>query len=124
MIVCQLSPTDLVFPVLIKLAKNGVITLWMTRIFPLQLSMVIGGTVVMGPYSELMSSFPKFLATTLWQGFLRPVDMRIEVGKLGADLIVYGQLFHLTLNLAMVYYCMNFVIAFLNEAHSRALVRN
>ena len=76
----------------------------------------------MGPYSELMSNFGTFLTTAVWQGFLRPVDMRREIDKLGEDLQTYAKLFHLTLNLIMVYYCMNFFIAFLNEAHLRAQV--
>ena len=107
---------------MIKMVKQEVILLWLTRILPIQLSLIIGGVVVIGPYSAMMQDFGTFLSTATWQGFLRPVDMRVEIEKLGSDLIVYGQLFHLTLNLMMVYYCMNFFIAFLNEAHNRALV--
>ena len=104
------------------MVKKEVIWLWLTRILPLQLSLIIGGVVVIGPYSAMMQDFGTFLATASWQGFLRPVDMRVEIEKLGSDLMIYGQLFHLTLNLMMVYYCMNFFIAFLNEAHNKALV--
>ena len=107
---------------MIKMVKKEVILLWLTRILPLQLSLIIGGVVVIGPYSAMMQDFGTFLATASWQGFLRPVDMRVEIEKLGSDLMIYGQLFHLTLNLMMVYYCMNFFIAFLNEAHNKALV--
>ena len=34
----------------------------------------------------MMSNFWSFFATTLWQGFLRPIDMRIEVEKLDSGL--------------------------------------
>ena len=33
-----------------------------------------------------MSNFWSFFGTTLWQGFLRPIDMRIEVEKLDSGL--------------------------------------
>ena len=103
----------------------------------------------------MMKDITSFLPVVLWQGFLRPIDLRIEIETFNEDLQVqgssqylkfrpeeqglnsvkltvttyfgarnslkvYGKLFHLTLNLLMVYFCMNFIISFITEAHGTA----
>ena len=73
-------------------------------------------------FSNMMKSFWSFFMVVLWQGYLRPVDMRQEIDKMNGNLQVYGKLFHLLLNLMMVYFCMNLFISFINEAHAVALV--
>ena len=70
----------------------------------------------------MMTDFGRFFQMLLWQSYLRPVDLRNEMDKMNSDLQLYGKFFNLILNLMMVFFCMNFFISFINDAHAIALV--
>ena len=111
-----------VFPMLMRMVKSPMINLFVLIILPIQIGMAIGGVIVFGDGSYMMKRFTDFFVVVLWQGYLRPVDLREEIDKMNPDLQVWGQLFHLTLNLMMVFFAMNFLISFINDAHLLALV--
>ena len=111
-----------VFPMLIRMVKSPMVNLFVLIILPIQIGMAIGGVIVFGDGSYMMRRFFDFFVVVLWQGYLRPVDLREEIDKMNPDLQVWGKLFHLTLNLMMVFFAMNFLISFINDAHLLALV--
>ena len=125
-----------VFPMLMRMAKSPVVNLFFFVIFPLQINLTICGVIVFGHYryecqgyyciiilfSKMMADFLNFFQIVLWQAYLRPVDLRIEIDQMNPSLQIYGQMFCLMLNLMMVFFCMNFFISFINDAHAIALV--
>ena len=94
-----------------------------TLVIPLQIGITVGGVILFSANSEMLRDFFSFFKVVLWQGYLRPIDLREEVDNFGdVQLEEYGKLFNLTINLTMAFFFLNIFIVIIIEARGAATV--
>ena len=73
-------------------------------------------------FSEMFKSFGRVYQVILWQGYLRPVDMRQQIEKLPDHSKRFANVFQLALNLVTMVLILNFIIAIISDTNTQIRV--
>ncbi|CBY12240.1 unnamed protein product [Oikopleura dioica] len=92
---------------------------FMLSLLPVQFGLASIIYLIFQNYSPMYKSIVETFMVIIWQGYLRPSDMREEVQRLPGDLAPLAKLIYLFLNFSMLFLVINIIITIICDENSR-----
>ncbi|CAG5094716.1 Oidioi.mRNA.OKI2018_I69.XSR.g13805.t1.cds [Oikopleura dioica] len=88
-------------------------------LLPVQLGLASIVYLIFQSYSVMYNGFSHTFLLIIWQGYLRPSDMREEIETLPGDLQMLAKLIYLFLNFSMLFLVINIIITIICDENTR-----